>query len=1201
MISPSGEANQPPGSEVDLGNITLGDLLGGLLVRADYPWEDLPLDEIDLPNIANEPGTLLHYNVSLEITGTGAAQNGVFAVTLPDGFRYVRGTSSIGVTNTGLSLSLSRVLPDPVVVPTADGRQLTWRLFSDTPEPRSNFNFVAGDSIDLNFQARPGLTLGSFTSDVTVSTDGPSASALDQDPVQVLENFEPNSTPGTAVTMDEDTLYISHIATPGDLDFFELPVPDVAGSRVSVLLSHQALDGDLAMSRPTIQELRPTTENAAAIQPVDDAPADVIEGQAPPPETLQDTPLSSIPLSSISANRGTADETVASISLTTEGAYTLQVSGYNGSSGPEPYVLRAKVTSPPPAPTCVPRSFAFPGQGAVGPQPGPIDPGTNTLILVNQKRLGDAYGPAQASAVMGALANPALHGGNVKSAVIPVDSDPDVATAYGMWDTNPCSPDAANKVVEAINSLVDGYRNSLPDLAYIVLVGSDEMIPMARIPDITRVSNERDYAADARQLAPNGPNNALFASFITSNILSDDPYGDFDPIPYLNRQLYVPDVALGRLVESPTQIVAQIAQFEARNGTLDPQTALTTGYDFLSDSALDIADALDVAISGQSDELIDFNNDLIAPWTRDDLINRYSGLPNPPDIASINAHFNHFETLPAAGNFLPASRNDLFTTQDLLTPLPADLTGTIVFSMGCHSGLNVGDTIGGPNSRLLDWPDASFGRGAAVYVGNTGYGYGDTDISAYSEELMTLFAERLDGSLSIGKALQFAKQAYKGADRVQFETYDEKVMVQTVFYGLPMYGVGTPPPPVDPPTPLPIGTDDATGFLSVDVTTLPDLQLVDAGDRGKYYEANGKAASTSGRPIEPVMGVNLPPGPNGAVAHGIVLTDATTVDEPNFDGVFTKPAIDASTAEVPVDAIFPTSISNLTTFDTPDGPQQRAVFMPGQYIPDPTPGGTPDPSPDGIGTHRSFTSFQWQALYSTSEDFTPPTIRMATAELNAGTSEIVVDVIDDLPDNVVAVSILYHELGNPEWTSINLAHTGPTTWTGSVSAASVIEFFAYAIDGGANVGQTTDKGEAHDGLPATVGCTDGDCDGFQDVPPTALVHAGPANSNPGFDNCGIYNPTQLNADGNFTDMTPPRTRDDLTWINSDSLGDDCDVDDDNDGLDDAFEAAGVLPCLTASEPTSRVLRTRTETPCSTARSARSAAIRPTRPASRPSW
>jgi hypothetical protein len=71
------------------------------------------------------------------------------------------------------------------------------------------------------------------------------------------------------------------------------------------------------------------------------------------------------------------------------------------------------------------------------------------------------------------------------------------------------------------------------------------------------------------------------------------------------------------------------------------------------------------------------------------------------------------------------------------------------------------------------------------------------------------------------------------------------------------------------------------------------------------------------------------------------------------------------------------------------------------------------------------------------------------------------------------------------------------------------------------------------------------------------------------DNCPIVpNPDQGNSDRNFTDQTPPKGVDDFTRPNSDEMGDECDLDDDNDGLLDTLEENH--PCLSASGPTSRV-------------------------------
>ena len=62
----------------------------------------------------------------------------------------------------------------------------------------------------------------------------------------------------------------------------------------------------------------------------------------------------------------------------------------------------------------------------------------------------------------------------------------------------------------------------------------------------------------------------LSAAAAASDLLTDDPYGDVNPMPWLDRYLYVPDVAVGRLVETPAQIVAALDQYR------DPRSAASS-------------------------------------------------------------------------------------------------------------------------------------------------------------------------------------------------------------------------------------------------------------------------------------------------------------------------------------------------------------------------------------------------------------------------------------------------------------------------------------------------------------------------------------------------------------------------------------------------------------------------------------------------
>ena len=129
--------------------------------------------------------------------------------------------------------------------------------------------------------------------------------------------------------------------------------------------------------------------------------------------------------------------------------------------------------------------------------------------------------------------------------MIPVEGDTAVASAYTRWNADPCDPDRANGVVNAIVALISRIRTERPSVKNIVVVGADDMLPMARLADTTRTGNEKSYA----DTFPSG--DQYHGALASERVLSDDPYGDLDPVPWLNRRLYLPDLAVGRLVETP--------------------------------------------------------------------------------------------------------------------------------------------------------------------------------------------------------------------------------------------------------------------------------------------------------------------------------------------------------------------------------------------------------------------------------------------------------------------------------------------------------------------------------------------------------------------------------------------------------------------------------------------------------------------------
>ena len=414
-----------------------------------------------------------------------------------------------------------------------------------------------------------------------------------------------------------------------------------------------------------------------------------------------------------------------------------------------------------------------------------------------------------------------------------------------------------------------------------------------------------------------------------------------------DHELFVPDVALGRLVETPEDITASISTYLTNNGLLDPSTAssaLVTGADFMKDGAQGVAAAL--AANG----VPSVDSSLISDsWTASDLTAKLFPASGPsPGIVSFNGHFDQTHMLTGDGK-------GVVDTSMLADPANADkLARRLVFSMGCHAGLSVSDVSIGVQ---LDWPQAITGTDqAGLYAANTGYGYGDDTSVALGERLVGLYAKALDGTVSVGRALMIAKQQYAASTEV-LSPYDEKVLQESVFYGLPLYNLGSSIGQGTPPTGGPAtsdvtisGTDPRTG-LAVAPLDL-SLTLPGAGSgahnfhrndtaHGSYFDVNGNTIQVQYRPIEPMAALDVTQADptTGALtrkAHGLLVTDLTSVDLGGFTPDYFLPKLDQSANEqllTPVgDAVFPSTLSKVTTAIGLQGTRQRRSSPPANSV-----------------------------------------------------------------------------------------------------------------------------------------------------------------------------------------------------------------------------------------------------------------------------
>lgn len=455
----------------------------------------------------------------------------------------------------------------------------------------------------------------------------------------------------------------------------------------------------------------------------------------------------------------------------------------------------------------------------------PNDQSVRTLILFHPDRLGVSCGDTSEPEVCRKLRELADHP-QVNGLLVDLslgDNTTPLKQLYQAWDDDTANQLAANAV------LFDdgGIQDRLLDLVRIftnvnsvLLVGDDTVIPFARIPDRSGLLGEAAYT-EGTDLSANG--STVGQAIEDGRLLTDDPLGSLlapigDPSG-LDQEglLVIPDVAMGRLVETPEDIVAAIANFQRTNGLLDlsqrQRKVLVTGYDFLTDSANIVAEKWRCALDPQ-----DNPSDCAPPEeaVNANLLGQEFGTEilkatlcgddgRPYGLISLNGHASHFlEGVPGEEHYdITGLKTEVLDDDLACGGQPLDLQGAVIYAVGCHGGLPVPDNDP-ETEHLLDLPQTFLRRGALTYVANSGYGWGLRDGVGYSERLIEIFTDQLrvspeDGQdLNIGQAVLDAKLRYYQESR-GLDAYGLKTLMQWVTFGFPMARLRT---GVEPPEEL---------------------------------------------------------------------------------------------------------------------------------------------------------------------------------------------------------------------------------------------------------------------------------------------------------------------------------------------------------------------------------------------------------------
>ncbi len=774
----------------------------------------------------------------------------------------------------------------------------------------------------------------------------------------------------------------------------------------------------------------------------------------------------------VSAFNGATSEGIALNTWENSGEFYVRVRGRNGAFNlTTPFHLEISLTT-----------GVCNGVGTILPASThtPTAGGYNTIILADSARMP---GSAADLAAMQSSLNALAARPDVNGVIVNVNSDARVVAANAQADAFPTCPFAKNLVAQAVKDIVDGYRELNP-LQYVVIVGNDEVIPFFRHPDQALLANERNY------VPPVQDNTASQASLKLGYFLSQDRYGAGREISIRADSLPLPDLAVGRLVETPANVIGVIdAYLSTPDGVVSaPSSALVTGYDFLEDAANAVTAELEAGLGATADTLIvprDLSPQDPAAWTADDL--RDALFTNRHDIIYLAGHFSASSALAAD-----------YTTRLLASEVaasPVDMSNALIFSAGCHAGYNIVNEHGIPGvTSEPDWAQA-FAQKQATLIAGTGYQYGDTDFIEYSERLYLEFSRELrrgTGPVAIGQALVAAKQTYL-ADTAQLRPIHEKALLEATIFGLPMLRFDLPAGRGDQPGDGSI-VGATSGFGSnpgltlglqfADVTINPTLtpQQVEL----TVFDGSGAANTVTAayltgadgvvsNPAEPVLPLEMP----NVTVPGFVLRGVGFRGGSFSDTADVLPFTGAATTEIR--GVHPPFLSNIfyqvipwrvNYFDAlaNSGGRTFLAVTPAQYR---------SAGPVSLtGTLRQFSQMDFRLYYSayTTQSpvsgnnpalAAPPSIVNIVTQTAADHLGFGVRVVGDPSAGIQEVWVTYTALNGPyagQWQSLDLTQdpADSTRWGGLLPLNGAppedIRFFVQAVNGVGLVGMSTNMG-----------------------------------------------------------------------------------------------------------------------------------------------
>ncbi|MCX7063053.1 MAG: hypothetical protein NT024_00455, partial [Proteobacteria bacterium] len=547
--------------------------------------------------------------------------------------------------------------------------------------------------------------------------------------------------------------------------------------------------------------------------------------------------------------------------------------------------------------------------------------------------------------------------------------------------TDTCDVAKQNAVATKIRDIVRAQLTQFPTIRYVQIIGGPDIVPPYYSPDETTISYEGLYASELFML----PGKPLGVALAEGYNPTDAFYASLNPKPFRGRELYIEDLPIGRLGETPSEILDAAQTFNSNNGTRITNT-LATGYDFFSDGAQATASVLGGIATTDTSLIRD-------TWTAQDLRCKLLGKGTGcavPDLAALNAHMS-YNALLSANGFANQTLDTLASTETS----SGLLAGRTTLSIGCHSGLNFPDAWAIPKvlAGLSFDPGRDWTQEPGTWVGPWTYGIGDDTVADRGTEgIMTLVTEELAKGRTLGDALVRAKQRY-ASGLFEFGVYDEKSLIGLGLFGMPQASFGITPsaaPSVATAatsTGSPVGTlelklfECANGALpcTTPAAGAPFSYAIDRQSnlRGDWFTLAGDAQAVFGRPL---------------------LPSANYVDYLDLNPVFPTPQHDwTASVDEPqpcVETLSPTQLAVVSTLQVAANPLETLIVQSGQFR------CTAAAGESVVGQMRIFDKLNMEALRpktaAMNADFEPPTVLRQDVTASTATSDVtaILDAVD---------------------------------------------------------------------------------------------------------------------------------------------------------------------------------------------------------------